>query len=169
MPRLNGTVKWFDATKGFGFVVSCDECPDVLLHANVLYDFGVSSVLEGSRITCEVVHTERGVQVSEIFSLEPPVSDPVSVLAQILPGVTDVTALLDAADLMPARVKWFDRGKGFGFVNVFGRKEDIFVHVEVMRAFGFAELERGSAICVKFTEGPRGLVAIALQHWDDAA
>ncbi|MHA1128835.1 MAG: cold-shock protein, partial [Alphaproteobacteria bacterium] len=37
---IKGQVKWFDATKGFGFVVSEDEDGDILLHANVLRNFG---------------------------------------------------------------------------------------------------------------------------------
>ena len=42
--------------------------------------------------------------------------------------------------LEPARVKWFDKGKGFGFANVFGRDEDVFLHIEVLRRSGLADL-----------------------------
>ncbi len=34
-------------------------------------------------------------------------------------------------------MKWFDKAKGFGFANVFGQKADVFLHIEVLRAFGF--------------------------------
>ena len=168
MPALKGHIKWFDPAKGFGFIVPDDGGSDVLLHENVLFDFGLSSVLEGSSVECEVADTTRGRQVTEIFSLDAPIVDPTEVLAEILPEGTDIDELLNMTELMPARVKWFDKSKGFGFVNIFGSADDIFVHVEVMRAYGMAALERGSALAVKYTDGPKGLIAIELKQWDDA-
>ncbi|MEO0342011.1 MAG: cold shock domain-containing protein [Pseudomonadota bacterium] len=168
MQRVTGKIKWFDATKGFGFVIADTDGGDILLHANVLFDFGVSSTLEGSSITCEVVETSRGLQVSEILALDAPLVDPVDILAEILPEGTDVLALLAQDTLAPARVKWFDKGKGFGFLNVFGMPDDIFVHAEVMRAYGLADVDRGEALAVKYTDGPRGLIVIEIRQWDEA-
>lgn len=37
-------------------------------------------------------------------------------------------------------VKWFDKSKGFGFVNIFGNFDDVFVYVEVLCCFGLSEL-----------------------------
>jgi CspA family cold shock protein len=68
--------------------------------------------------------------------------------------------------LEPARVKWFDKGKGFGFANVFGRAEDVFVHVEVLRMSGFADLAAGEAICLRILEGKRGRMAAQVLAWD---
>ena len=169
MPGLKGHLKWFDATRGFGFVVPEDGGNDVLLHENVLFDFGASTVMEGTFIECEVAETDRGRQVVTIYALDIPQIDPTIVLQEILPENTDIGSLLETSKLHPARVKWFDKSKGFGFVNVFGSAEDIFVHVEVMRAFGMITLERGSALAIKYTDGPKGLIAIELRQWDDAA
>ena len=69
----------------------------------------------------------------------------------------------------PARVKWFDKSKGFGFANVFGSDEDIFVHVEVLRRSGFADLQPGEAIGLKVVEGKRGHMASSVTSWDSAA
>jgi len=168
MPALTGQVKWFDPAKGFGFIIPDDGGSDILLHENVLFDFGLSSVLEGSHIECDVADTDRGRQVTEIHKLDAPIVDPTDVLTEILPGGTDIGAMLREAVLLPARVKWFDKSKGFGFVNIFGQSDDIFVHVEVMRAYGMAALERGSALAIKYTDGPKGLIAIELRQWDDA-
>lgn len=165
---LRGQVKWFDPDKGFGFILPEDHGSDVLLHENVLFDFGQSSVLEGSEVEFEVADTDRGRQVAVLLSIKAPDVDPISVLQDILPEGADVEAVLAAAELKPARVKWFDRAKGFGFVNVFGSSDDIFVHVEVMRAYGMASLDRGIALGVKYTDGPKGLVAIDLKQWEDA-
>ena len=77
--RLKGTVKWFDTTKGFGFLLVDDDKGDVLLHANVLRNFGRGSVVEGSTVEFEVQDTEKGRQVSIIHSLNAP-SEPKEVL-----------------------------------------------------------------------------------------
>jgi len=68
--------------------------------------------------------------------------------------------------LQPARVKWFDRGKGFGFVNAFGDQNDIFVHMEVLHHCGIAELQPGEAVAVRTADGPRGLMAWDVRVWD---
>ena len=71
--------------------------------------------------------------------------------------------------LEPARVKWFDKGKGFGFANVFGDTEDVFIHVEVLRVSGFADLQPGEAVCLRITNGKRGRMALQVMSWEAAA
>jgi len=66
---IKGHVKWFDSTKGYGFVVVDDNDGDVLLHANVLRNFGRSSVAEGVEITMDVQGTDRGRQAVEIHDI----------------------------------------------------------------------------------------------------
>ena len=71
--------------------------------------------------------------------------------------------------LEPARVKWFDKGKGFGFGNVFGRSEDVFIHIEVLRHSGFADLAPGEAVCLRIVDGRRGRMAVQVVSWEAAA
>ena len=73
-----------------------------------------------------------------------------------------------ALPLEPARVKWFDKGKGFGFANVFGRAEDVFVHIEVLRHSGFADLQAGEAVGLRIVDGKRGRMAVQVVSWDSA-
>ena len=70
--------------------------------------------------------------------------------------------------LEPARVKSFDKGKGFGFANVFGRSEDVFIHVEVLRISGFADLVSGEAVALRIIEGKRGRMAVQVNAWEQA-
>lgn len=160
--QVRGKVKWFDPAKGFGFVVANEGGPDILLHANVLRNFGQGSVADGAEIEVVVQETDRGVQAFEIVSIEPPVLASDGQLDDINQGE------IDSADLQfqPARVKWFDKAKGFGFANVFGDSEDIFVHVEVLRRSGFADLQPGEAICMKIVDGKRGRMAAVVSAWD---
>ncbi len=165
-PKIKGQVKWFDPMKGFGFVVSHSGGPDILLHANVLRNFGQSSVADGAHIELTVQETDRGVQAVEVISVEPPE-------AANLAGLGDFEHLSEdeIADLTlePARVKWFDKGKGFGFANVFGRPEDVFIHVEVLRRCGLAELQPGEAIAIRIIDGRRGKMATQVSAWETAA
>jgi len=161
---LSGRVKWFDPGKGFGFILAEDGGPEVLLHANVLRNFGQGSVAEEAGVEVVVQTTPRGRQAVEILRIDPP--------AGAAAGLDDIVQLdpaeLAALPLLPARVKWFDKGKGFGFANVFGRPEDVFIHIEVLRRSGFSDLLPGEAVGLKVIEGRRGRMATLVAPWDMA-
>lgn len=162
---LAGTVKWFDPVKGFGFVLADDGGPDILLHANVLRAHGQSTVADGSRVSLIVQQTERGVQAVEIVSVTAPEAGSAAPLADLAEaGPAEIAAL----PLLPARVKWFDKGKGFGFANAFGAAEDIFVHIEVLRASALSELAPGEAVVLRVIDGRRGKMAAQVLSWDMA-
>lgn len=160
---LYGIVKWFDPVKGFGFILPDDGGADVLLHANVLRNFGQSSVADGALICIEVLETERGLQAVKVLTITPPkggVNEGFDMLSA--EGLND----LDEYELEPARIKWFDKGKGFGFANVFGSSADVFVHVEVLRRSGLSDLQAGEAICLAVEDGERGRMAVLVKTWD---
>lgn len=163
--RLLGTVKWFDPVKGFGFVVADEGGPDILLHANVLRNFGQSSVADGAQIEIEVQETDRGVQATEVLRIDPPeVADsaPLADFEHLDPEV------MAQASLEPARVKWFDKAKGFGFANVFGKPDDVFIHIEVLRRSGLADLQPGEALAIRVVDGKRGRMAMEVNAWEAA-
>ncbi|MGJ8610148.1 MAG: cold-shock protein [Octadecabacter sp.] len=162
---MSGTVKWFDPGKGFGFILAKDGGPDILLHANVLRNFGQSSVADGTGIDVLVSKTARGLQASQVVAIEQASDSLTSSLADF----ADFDAAeIAAAPIEPARVKWFDKVKGFGFANVFGDNADIFVHIEVLRLSGLADLLPGEAIALRAVEGKRGLMAAEVLPWESA-
>lgn len=161
---IAGQVKWFDATKGFGFVVADAGGPDILLHANVLRNFGRSSVAEGARVLLRAQETDRGLQAVEIIAVDAVLEDADQAPARPVLDLPDASHL----PFLAARVKWFDKTKGFGFANVFGDPEDVFIHAEVLRRSGFAELQAGEAVAMKVVDGPRGRMAAEVRTWDQS-
>lgn len=162
---VHGRVKWFDPGKGFGFIVTEDGHADILLHANVLRNYGQGSVADGASISVLVQETSRGVQAVEVLSIEPPPG------GMVMMGDEQEQASpeeLLALPMEPARVKWFDKGKGFGFANVFGRPDDVFIHIEVLRHSGFADLQAGEAVSLRIIDGKRGRMAVQVLSWEAA-
>ncbi|MCR8828079.1 cold-shock protein [Pseudosulfitobacter koreensis] len=163
---VSGLVKWFDPVKGFGFIIADTGGPDILLHVNVLRNFGQSSISDQARINVLTQNTDRGVQAVEILSIMPPEYGsealPLTDLAEI--GIADVRDV----PLEPGRVKWFDKSKGFGFANVFGQPDDVFLHVEVLRRSGLADLQPGEALAMRVIDGKRGRMAAEVHAWEAA-
>jgi len=79
----------------------------------------------------------------------------------------DDVALLEI-ELQPGRIKWFDKAKGFGFANVFGKWADIFVHIDVLRRCGLSGLVAGEGVALRVVAGERGLMAVAILSWEAA-
>ena len=69
-----------------------------------------------------------------------------------------------AGDFVSTEVKWFSRAKGYGFLTRGDGTEDIFVHMEVVRAAGMAELIPGQRVRVSFGEGAKGLLAAQIDE-----
>ncbi|MEP5152794.1 cold shock domain-containing protein [Planktotalea sp.] len=160
-----GLVKWFDPAKGFGFIVSKEGGADILLHANVLRNFGQNSIADGATVEILTQKTDRGVQAVEVLSIEPPVGED----RPVLPDLEEMdVSEVEQIELQAARVKWFDKGKGFGFANVFGSDADVFIHVEVLRRSGLADLAPGEALAIRVIDGKRGHMAIEVNAWEAA-
>jgi len=167
MEAIVGRVKWFDATRGFGFLVSEQVDGDVLLHFSVLREHGRRSVPEGATVECVPVRLDRGLQAKKVISID---VGP-AVTAQPRPNRSttkdvDRKALSEAAgEFEPVEVKWFNRVKGYGFVNRVSDPEshDIFVHMETVRNSEVGDLEPGQRIEARIAEGKKGLTAVELQ------
>ena len=155
----------FDPSKGFGFVVAEGHSGDILLHSNILRNFGQSSVADGVGIKAKVSKAQSGWQVVEIVSIDMPEVVTVTMAEdRLMLLATELTAL----PAEPARVKWFDKSKGFGFANVFGRPGDVFIHIEVLKASGFAGIANGEAVALRIVEGKRGKIAVQVLSWEAA-
>jgi cold shock protein len=72
---VKGTVKWFNATKGYGFV-TLDDGADAFCHASALASLGQPALLQGSTIVCDLQDSPRGLQVVTVHSVDASTADP---------------------------------------------------------------------------------------------
>src|SRR6476646_1895426 len=61
--ELTGAIKWFDVSKGYGFIIPDNGLPDVLLHVTCLRRDGYQTAYEGARIVCEVLQRPKGLRI----------------------------------------------------------------------------------------------------------
>ena len=162
LPAVTGRVKWFDATRGFGFLV-CDGLDgDVLLHFSVLP--------EGAIIEVVPVRQERGLQAKRVISIDLSAALPQQPRSSMSSSErSDRKALSDAAgEFEPVEVKWFNRVRGYGFVkrpDELGG-EDVFVHMETVRHAHLGDLQPGQLLQARIAPSGKGLTAVELR--DDA-
>jgi cold shock protein len=156
--QITGFVKWFDVARGYGFIIPDNGMQDVLLHLSCLKRDGFDAPLEGTRIVCEAVERQKGFQCLRVLAVDTstaihPIERPSRTHVNVAPS----------SGWVRAKVKWFNRARGFGFVSEGEGKPDIFVHMETLRKTAIAELIPDQWIYVKFGQGPKGNMAAEIR------
>ncbi len=160
--EVAGRVKWFDVAKGYGFIVPDTGEVDVLIHVTILRRDGFSALREGARVVAEAQWRERGLQVLKVISVAEPEEDYASAPAQVRTRVQ--AASVGGFEIVI--VKWFNRARGFGFLTRGEGTEDIFVHMETLRRYGFIDPKPGDSMLARFGPGPKGLMAAEVRPLD---
>ena len=164
--RHVGTVKWFDATRGFGFIVSDEVDGDILIHFSVLREHDRRSLPEGAVVECLVADQERGLQARKVIAIDlSQAVQPEAGRSQAAGDRIDPASLADDAGPYEAvRVKWFNRLRGFGFVvREENEDEDIFVHMETVRRGGLSDLVPDQPLRARIAVGRKGPLAVEVE------
>ena len=160
--EVAGRVKWFDVGKGYGFIVPEYGEADVLIHVTVLRRDGFATLTEGARVVAEAQRRERGLQVFRVLSVSPGEGPPMVAFAPGRPRAQ--AAAVGGFEIVI--VKWFNRSRGFGFLTRGEGTEDIFVHMETLRRYGFIDPKPGDTMLARFGPGPKGLLAAEVRPID---
>lgn len=161
---VNGVVKWFDAVRGFGFVVADDGAlGDVLVHFSILQEHGRRSLPEGARVECVAVRRHRGWQAREISSID--LSEAREPVRPRGGDRADRLRLLDdAGPFESVSVKWFNRLKGYGFLVRLCDGKDVFVHMETLRSAEIEEVMPEQPLRARIVDGEKGPLAVAVER-----
>lgn len=154
--EVTGLIKWFDLAKGYGFIKpSSGPQGDVLLHQTCVRQSGFKNAFEGAKVVCEAVQGPRGLQAKRVIALDNSSAAPQATQPQRSSRFTSEPR----GPAFEATVKWFNRGKGYGFVSRGPNTPDIFVHMETLRRYGLRELQQGQQVRVRIGDGPKGELA----------
>jgi CspA family cold shock protein len=167
-------VKWYNASKGFGFVTPDDGSPDVFLHVSVVEQAALQSLDEGAVIVCDLADGQKGAQVSTIHNVEAG-SAPAQRGSRPTTGSRHPRQSVSGYDdygygskptgggTVEGTVKWFNPDKGFGFIVPDQGGKDIFVHIRAVERAGLSTLNENQR--VRFTEksGQKGTEADGIE------
>lgn len=163
---VSGEVKWFDATRGFGFIVGDAGEGDVLIHFSVLREHSRRTLPEGARIVCEAIERTRGLQARRVLKIDltTATGPDADLIAKRSADRIDPLALLAiAGPFEPVTVKWFNQLKGYGFINRVGDDQDIFIHMETVRRAGLAALQPEQELRARIADGRKGPLAVVIE------
>jgi CspA family cold shock protein len=152
--QTEAVVKWFNLTKGFGFVAPVDGTSDAFIHSSVVSRAGLRDVVEGTKLLVQISDGQKGRQVLSI----------VSVLGMgEAPRAAPRPAASGPEVELTGTVKWFKPDKGFGFVTPDDGGRDVFVHRTVVLRCGAQSLESGQKLKMMVQTAAKGREASSIE------
>ncbi len=165
-PAIKARLKWFNVSKGFGFVSPVDGAADAFLHVSVLNRIGMQQMNEGAEVMCEIGQGQKGPQVMRITEVlsEGQAGQPRSAERPPRPQRPAFDSHASGPEEeVNGTVKWFKHDKGFGFVTADGSDQDVFVHKSVLQRAGLQGLETGQRVQMRVQSAQKGREATWIQ------
>lgn len=147
-------LKWFNAAKGFGFVIPDDNPVDAFLHITQLQKHGVHGLGEGAEILCQVDYGPKGATVTKV--------EKVLNTGMLPPELVSYSPGNDAIHTSKGIVKYYVIDKGFGFITPDDGLKDIFVHKTCLDKTGIPQLLAGQRVRITFKNVPKGREAVSV-------
>lgn len=156
--ELKCIVKWFNPSKGFGFVMPEGVEEDVFLHFSVLDAAGYQYLGPGDELSCIVGTGNKGRQVGKILDVQPARQSPGPYQFGYRPSQP-----IEPLHQTEGEVKWFNTIRGFGFVTPDDGGRDIFIHASILRRLGLQKVYPGQRVRMQATNSDRGRQAWTLE------
>lgn len=184
---VKGTVKWFNATKGYGFI-TLENGGDAFCHASALAALGTPNLPQGATIVCDLQESPRGLQVVTVHTVDTSTADPAA--SSRGPrreggprggfggggfggggyggggfgggGYGGGGGYRDrdagpSGPMVEGKVKFFNDQKGFGFVMPDDGGGDVYIHASALRRSGIAVLEPEQRVRFSTRQGMKGV------------
>jgi len=123
-------LKWFNATKGFGFAIPENDPCDAFVHITTLQDADIQQLGENARISCHIVKGPKGALVTKVEKLLDEGENPAPITFRVQ-NIED-----EILETMEGTVKWYKPDKGFGFVIPEDGQKDVFIHQSCLERHG---------------------------------
>jgi CspA family cold shock protein len=146
-------LKWFNGTKGFGFVVPEDGSFDAFLHITTLQQAGLHAIGEGAILMCTLFDGPKGKQVKAVTEI----------VEQGAVNMMPEASEKDGTVSMGGLVKWYKAEQGFGFIIPDDGMKDIFIHKTLLDKLEIEELEAGQRVKVTLKAVEKGREAVDLE------
>lgn len=161
---VEATVKWFNTTKGFGFVAVSDGS-EAFLHISALEQAGLPAPREGAVLRCEVGAGKKGPQVTRVVEVQ---DGGGGGMAQGSPRPRGPVMPVDAALLantieVEGSVKWFSPERGYGFIVPDDGGDNVFVNSDVLRRGGIPSIDTDQRVSVSVATTHKGREARAIR------
>lgn len=158
-----GKVKWFNATKGYGFI-TLDNGGDAFCHASALQATGHSDVQPGTTIICDLADSQRGLQVVTVHSVDISTAEAPSRGPRRdfgggggFGGGHHHRDNGPSGPMVEGKIKFFNDQKGFGFVMPDSGSGDIYLHASALRRSGVQAVEPDQRIRYSTRQGNKGV------------